>query len=165
MGISVETGAGDRWVTGAAMVLRPPRIDEHRQWAALFTAYREFYGLDPDGTVIERVWAWIHDPTHEVNALVAVCGDSNIVGLAHHRRFARPSGGTTGVYLDDLMVHPDHRGTGIGRGMVEGLSAIAHREGASVVRWVTAADNATARSLYDALAEPTTWVTYDISLR
>lgn len=34
-------------------------------------------------------------------------------------------------------------------------------QGCSVVRWITAADNSTARSLYDQLAVQTNWVTYD----
>ena len=38
----------------------------------------------------------------------------------------------------------------------------AAAEGANVVRWITAADNTTARSLYDQVATATSWVTYDM---
>jgi hypothetical protein len=31
-----------------------------------------------------------------------------------------------------------------------------------VVRWITAKDNETARKLYDAVAQKTKWVTYDL---
>jgi len=51
------------------------------QWAELYRGYRDFYTLVPDEAVIERVWRWIADTSHEVNALVAVAGQ-DLVGLA-----------------------------------------------------------------------------------
>ena len=38
----------------------------------------------------------------------------------------------------------------------------AKERGLSVVRWITAKDNETARRLYDRFAEKTKWVTYDL---
>jgi hypothetical protein len=92
--------------------IRPPREDEFQSWAPLFRAYRAFYDLAADEAVVERVWSWIHSPVHETNALIAVTNDGVTVGLAHYRRFARPSTGTMGIYFDDLLTDPAHRGTG-----------------------------------------------------
>jgi hypothetical protein len=39
----------------------------------------------------------------------------------------------------------------------------AAEQGHSVVRWITAADNARARGLYDKVAQSTQWVTYDLT--
>ena len=39
---------------------------------------------------------------------------------------------------------------------------MARERGAAKVRWVTAADNATAQRLYDDIADRTDWVTYDL---
>jgi GNAT superfamily N-acetyltransferase len=147
--------------------IRPPRPDEFTAWAELFGAYRSFYRLDADDSVIERVWSWIHDDAHETNALVAVLqtdpAQGDLVGLAHYRRFARPSTGTTGLWLDDLFTASGHRGAGVGRRIVERLREHAAAQDLSVVRWITARDNVTAQRLYDALATRTSWVTYDLS--
>jgi len=43
------------------------------------------------------------------------------------------------------------------------VADLAAQRGASVVRWITAADNAHARALYDELATRTPWVTYDMA--
>jgi len=134
---------------------------DEAQWRDLFSAYREFYALEPSTVVVERVWGWIADAGHETEALVAVDDDGTLGGLAHYRRFARPSSGTTGLWLDDLFTRPDLRGGGIGRILIDAVGRIAETESLSVVRWITNENNATARSLYDTMATATKWVTYD----
>jgi GNAT superfamily N-acetyltransferase len=144
--------------------IRAPRPDEYEAWARLYRGYRDFYELAPDEDVLQLVWSWIHDPQHEVRALVAAAGgtdDGTLVGLAHVRRFARPSEGETGLYLDDLFVVPDRRGGGLGRALLDAVTDLARDEGCVKVRWITAEDNVTAQRLYDSLAKRTTWVTYD----
>ena len=42
-------------------------------------------------------------------------------------------------------------------------AALARERGWSVVRWITAEDNATAQRLYDRHATRTPWVTYDLT--
>jgi ribosomal protein S18 acetylase RimI-like enzyme len=138
------------------------QASESAEWAELYRGYRDYYMLAPDEAVIERVWRWITDASHEVNALVAVAGQS-LVGLAHYRRFARPSSGTEGLFLDDLFTAPTARGMGAGRALLRHLSSLAEGEGRSVVRWITAEDNARARALYDSTATATKWVTYDMT--
>jgi GNAT superfamily N-acetyltransferase len=141
--------------------IRAPREDEFESWAPLFRAYRAFYDLAADEAVVERVWSWIHSPAQETNALIAVTNDAVTVGLAHYRRFARPSTGTVGIYLDDLLTDPAHRGTGIGRALIEAVTEIGAEQGCSILRWITAADNAHAQKLYNTIATRTTWLTYD----
>lgn len=68
-----------------------------------------------------------------------------------------------GLYLDDLYVSSHARSRGIGRALLERSAEIAREKGATVVRWITAADNVTARRLYDAVATATSWITYDIN--
>lgn len=144
-----------------SLSIRAPREDDFDAWAVLFRGYRVFYKLAPDEAIIERVWSWIINPDHETNALIAISEDDRMVGLAHYRRFARPSTGSVGIWLDDLFTDPDHRGGGIGRTLVAAVTDIAARAGCSIVRWITAADNLPGQRLYDTLATKTTWVTYD----
>ena len=85
-----------------AVVVRPVEPADHDAWAPLFAAYREFYELDDEPDVVERVWGWIQDEAHEEDALVAL-SDGEMVGFAHHRMYARPAEGGTGLFLDDLF--------------------------------------------------------------
>lgn len=144
-----------------AVAVRAPRGHEFDAWAVLFRAYRVFYKLTPDEAIVARVWSWIHDPGHETNALVAMDDDEQMVGLAHYRRFARPSTGSVGVWLDDLFTDPEHRGKGIGRILIDTVTHLSERDGCSIVRWITAADNLPGQRLYDTLSTKTTWITYD----
>lgn len=141
--------------------VRPVEPADLDQWRDLFSAYREFYAMQPDSAVVERVWSWIVDDAHETSALVAVDDEGVIGGIAHYRRFARPSSGTTGLWLDDLFTRPDVRGHGVGRALIDAVGGIAADENLSVVRWITNEHNATARRLYDTVATATKWVTYD----
>ena len=150
-------------VTDNRIDIRPAGTGDHDQWAVLYRGYRDFYRLVPDEAVVDRVWSWIGEPAHETRALVAV-DDGVLVGLAHFRRFARPSSGTVGLYLDDLFTDPTRRGLGIGRGLISALGDVAADEGCSVVRWMTSSDNTTARGLYDAVATETAWVTYEVAV-
>ena len=144
------------------VLIRAVQASDFAEWAGLYRGYRAFYALSPDESIVERVWTWINDGTHEVNAFVASRGD-RLMGLAHYRRFARPSSGSVGIFLDDLFTSADARGSGIGRALLSELSSLADLEGSSVVRWITAEDNTRARRLYDSTATSTKWVTYDLT--
>ena len=109
------------------------------------------------------VWTWLTDPVHEVNGLVAE-NDGTLVGFAHFRAFARPLAAASGIFLDDLFVAEAARGSGAANELIDAIKVRAAEQGHSVVRWITAADNARARGLYDKVAQPTQWVTYDLTV-
>jgi GNAT superfamily N-acetyltransferase len=95
--------------------------------------------------------------------LVATESDDTLLGLANFRRFSCPSTATLGLYLDDLLTSPASRGTGVATALLREAAAVASREGASVVRWITSTDNAPAGRTYDGVAAATPWVTYDMA--
>ena len=130
-------------------------------WSALYAGYRAFYRLEDDASAVSRTWGWVSQGQHGLTGLVAIL-DGAIVGLANLRRFARPSSATIGLYLDDLFTVPEARGAGVASGLLREAASLAAAEGTSVVRWITAADNATARRVYDGVATATAWVTYDM---
>ena len=146
--------------TSQSPTIRPTAPADEARWKELFRAYREFYRLEPSEEIVSRVWSWITDPDHEVQSLVAEA-DGTIVGIADYRRFSRPSTGSVGIWLDDLFTDPQARGRGPGRALISRLQEIAAVEGCSVVRWITADDNAQAQVLYDDVAKKTNWLTYD----
>ena len=147
------------------MVRVVPFAERHREdWERLFAGYAAFYKVAQTPEMRARVWSWIHDPAHEVEALAAEAPDGRAVGLAHFRAFARPSTATTGGFLDDLFVDPALRGGRVADALIGRLAEIGRERGWSVVRWITADDNYRARGVYDRLAQRTMWVTYDIKL-
>ncbi|MER8047799.1 GNAT family N-acetyltransferase [Streptomyces sp. NPDC094032] len=143
--------------------VRAVTTEDFAQWRALYRGYAEFYRVEQTEEAAERVWSWIHDAGHEVNALVAEDVDGRLIGLAHYRPFARPLSATTGCFLDDLFVAPESRGSGAADRLLEALRGIAAERGWSVVRWITADDNHRARAKYDQVATRTMWVTYDMT--
>jgi GNAT superfamily N-acetyltransferase len=139
-----------------------PLEARHRQdWERLYAGYAEFYRVTQTAEMRATVWGWIHDPGHEVNALVAEDASGRAIGLAHWRRFARPLSASTGCYLDDLFVDPAHRSSGAAPALINALRSMAKRNGWTTVRWITADDNYRARTAYDRLAKRTMWITYD----
>lgn len=144
----------------AEITVRPTDPADEARWRELFRAYREFYKLPASEEVVSRVWNWIQDPHSECWGLVAEL-EGQVVGIAEHRKFIRPSTGSVGIWLDDLFTDPAVRGKGVGRALIERLQEMAAAEGCSVVRWITADDNHQAQALYDTLAKRTNWVTYD----
>ncbi|PZE24769.1 MULTISPECIES: GNAT family N-acetyltransferase [unclassified Curtobacterium] len=143
--------------------VRPVEPQDEAPWRALYRGYRTFYRLDHDDAVVDRTWQWIVRGDHGLFGLVASRPDGTLGALADLRWFARPSSATLGLYLDDLFTAAEHRGLGLGRMLLDRARSVAADGGASVVRWITAADNATARSLYDAHATATPWITYDMA--
>lgn len=141
--------------------VRPVSESDETRWSELYSGYRAFYKLPDDPQAVKITWDWVSTRQHGLMGLVAL-DDDVIVGIANLRRFARPSTATIGLYLDDLFTAPDARGSGVATALIEEAAAIAARDGASVVRWITAADNDAARSLYDTVASATPWVTYDM---
>jgi GNAT superfamily N-acetyltransferase len=55
--------------------------------------------------------------------------------------------------LQDLLVAPETRGTGVGRLLIEHVYATAKADGCCKVHWLTHETNATAIQLYERIAE------------
>lgn len=139
-----------------------PLAEEHRaDWERLYAAYAEFYKVEQTQEMRERVWGWIMDPDHELEAMVALAAGRPI-GLAHYRPFTRPLMAAMGGFLDDLYVEPEQRGTGIAERLIQRLCDIGKERGWTLIRWITQDHNYRARGLYDRLATRTHWITYDI---
>ncbi|WP_370223243.1 GNAT family N-acetyltransferase [Pararhodobacter marinus] len=146
------------------MIIRQPQESDRAAWERLYAGYAEFYGVAQDAGMRARVWGWILDPAHEVEAVVAEDAAGQLVGLAHFRPFARPLAASVGGYLDDLFVAPAARGSGAAPALLEALRDEGRKRGWSVIRWITAEDNHRARALYDKQARATGWKTYDMPL-
>ena len=138
--------------------------DDKETWEKLYKGYANFYKVEMNDKILQAVWNWLHDKSHEVNGLVYEV-DGNIVGLAHYRRMPRPLRGQDIGFLDDLFVDPDHRGQRIGEKVLNELKKISKSKGWNLVRWITHNDNIRAKSLYDRVSEKTTWDVYELKLK
>ena len=143
--------------------IRPLTTADHADWEALYAGYAAFYKVEQTAEMRGRVWDWLLDPAHEVTGLIAR-RDGLALGITHFRPFARPLSATTGGFLDDLFVSEAARGSGAAEALIRGVEAEGRARGWSVIRWITAEDNARARALYDRIAVHTAWQTYDIKL-
>ena len=151
-----------------AWTVQPVRPEEFDAWTRLYRGYAAFYDSPTSDEHQRQIWGWIHDD-RSVEALVGVPVDETgselgePQGLAHLREWVRPLRGVVCGYLDDLSVSPEFRGSGAVQALFAEIDRLAQERGWPLVRWTTADDNYTARSVYDRLAQRTTWITYDMA--
>lgn len=142
------------------MEIRALALADAAPWRELYKGYAGFYKVPMTGDILDRTWAWLHDPTHPLEGLVAFSAGKP-VGFAHFWPQPRPLLGRDAGFLDDLYVDPSQRGRGVGRLLIGALSQIARSRGWPMLSWVTAEDNTTARRLYDDVANAANCVTYE----
>ena len=141
-------------------IIRPLRAEDEAEWRRLWTGYLEFYEAKVSEDVYRTTFArLLGDDPHDFHGLIAE-QDGKPVGLTHylfHRHCWRVE---NVVYLQDLYVDPEVRGTGAGRALIEAVYAAADAAGCPTVYWLTQDFNATARQLYDRIAKVTPFVKY-----
>lgn len=147
----------------STITVRYVQENDHGAWASLFTDYRGFYEKSPNTAVVETVWGWITDPEQNTRALIAEI-NGKALGIGNFRTYSRSIDADKVLYLDDLFTSPTARGHGIASAILRKLTEIARGENAALVRWVTGDTNEAARRLYDRVAKPTAWVTYDLAI-
>ncbi|MEZ0578609.1 N-acetyltransferase family protein [Nocardioides sp. MH1] len=123
------------------------------------------YEREPDAVVNtpELVERWLFGPDAVASALVAEV-DGRVVGVAVWYRSYSTWTGQPGIYLEDLFVEPEHRGSGFGRACLVALARIAIDRGYARFEWVVLDWNEPAISFYDALGgRPMKgWTTYRV---
>ena len=143
-----------------ALTIRELREGDEDQWRALWTGYLEFYETEVPEQVYRTTFArLLGDDPQDFHGLVAEA-DGRLIGLTHyvfHRHCWRIE---NVVYLQDLFVSPDARGTGAGRALIEAVYAAADAAGCPSVYWMTQEFNATARQLYDRIGTHTPFIKY-----
>ena len=144
---------------GHAIEIRPVRPDERDAWEPLWSGYLTFYETAVAPEVTDTTWRRLHDPAEPMHVLGAYI-DGALIGIVHYL-FHR-STWTVGdyCYLQDLFTAPEARGRGAGRALIEAVTERAREAGASRVYWLTHEANATARFLYDRVADRPGFIQY-----
>jgi GNAT superfamily N-acetyltransferase len=141
--------------------IRPLQAGDRAGWEPLARGYKAFYETEHPDTVYDATWQRLLDG-REIAGLAAVQG-GRLLGIAHF--FVHTSVWTgDACYLQDLFVDPHARGRGVGRALIEAVALAARERGATRYYWNTHADNATARRLYDLVAEHRGMIRYDFAL-
>ena len=72
---------------------------DKENWAKLYNSYANFYKVPMNSGILDILWGWIHDKSHDVNAICYEL-EGKIVGIAHYRTMPRPIKGQYIGFLD-----------------------------------------------------------------
>lgn len=145
------------------VLVRAVAPSDYTAWRMLWDGYNRFYGRHGPTALAEEVtamtWSRFFDAYEPVHALVAESGGA-LLGLAHYlfHRSTIQLGPT--CYLQDVFTAPGARGRGVATALIEGAYDKARLAGCARVYWQTHETNATARALYDQLAERSGFIVY-----
>ena len=146
-----------------ALTVRPVARQDYDAWLPLWDGYNKFYGrFGPTALPIEvtrMTWARFFDAYEPVHALVAE-SEAKLVGLVHYLLHRSTTLIEPNCYLQDLFTDERTRGKGVGRALIEAVYERARVAGCSRVYWLTHQTNATARRLYDQVADNTGFIVY-----
>ncbi|MFZ3485644.1 GNAT family N-acetyltransferase [Sphingomonas sp. 3-13AW] len=99
----------------------------------------------------------------EIEAAIAE-RDGQAVGIALYFFNRSTWSGWRGLYLEDLYVAPEARGSGAGRALLAHLARVARERGCSRMEWAVTDGNAAASGFYRSLgAQPLDWRIYRIA--
>ena len=142
-----------------SIAIRPLSPGDWERWLPLWRGYQTFYRVDIPDSVTKESFRRMLDPTEPTFGALAYEGE-RAVGLVHWIFHRTNWAIGDNCYLQDLFVGEQSRGSGIGRMLIEHVYAEAQKAGSSCVHWLTHESNATARLLYDRIADRSGFIQY-----
>jgi GNAT superfamily N-acetyltransferase len=142
----------------------PLTASDYDRWAELWRGYLTFYETELPPEVYAHTWARILDPNGAIYALGARDESGRLVGITHYLFHAHAWTTTESCYLQDLFVEDSQRGKGYARTLIEGVAGVARQRGLTRMYWTTHNTNATARLLYDRIANNAGFIRYEYPL-
>jgi GNAT superfamily N-acetyltransferase len=138
--------------------IAPLTSGDRAEWEALARGYKGFYRTEIPDEDYERTWQALlaDERVHGLGARL----DSRLVGIAHYL-FHAQTWSPDCCYLQDLFTAEDARGRGVATALIDAVAARARARGAIKFYWLTKADNAQARALYDRIARWKGFLRYD----
>jgi GNAT superfamily N-acetyltransferase len=141
--------------------IAPLRAEDRNRWNVLARSYKIFYETELPDSKYDEIW-------HRLLIADGIFGfgahlQGNLVGITHYL-FHRTIWMEEACYLQDLFVDEAARGHGVARALIERVAQAAREHNASRLYWQTRQDNATARALYDKIANHKGFIRYDYPL-
>jgi len=137
-------------------MIRAVESRDFEAWKVLWDGYNAFYGREGPTALPEAntrmTWSRFFDAYEPVHALIAEA-DGELLGLAHYLYHRSTIDINPVCYMQDLFTSHAARRKGVGRALIEAVYEHARAAGCARVYWHTYNTNATARRLYDQLAE------------
>ena len=144
--------------------IRALHSEDWDDWRALFGGYLAFYRAELEDETTRATFHRLCDGNDGMFGLLAVDDAGRGIGMAdcvvHSSTWSRQPK----CYLEDLFVAPASRGHDVGRQLLEAVRSEARRRGADRVYWHTQQYNGRARSLYDQVGRPTSFVVYEMGV-
>ncbi len=146
-------------VLNPVLQIRSALPADFEQWVPLWEGYNSFYKRTVPAEVTRTTWARFFDAYEPMHAVVAE-QDGRLLGLVHYLFHRNTAMLAPVCYLQDLFTVVNSRGQGVGRALIEAVYERAQAAGSPRVYWMTQEDNATARRLYDQVAERSGFIQY-----
>jgi len=115
-------------------------------------------------TTTEQLCVALFGPQPAAYALVAE-SDNQVVGFALYFRNFSTWEGVHGIYLEDLYVMPEYRGSGLGKALLTSLAGLAVDRGYARLEWAVLDWNQSAIDFYRSLGAVAQeeWTVYRLS--
>ena len=146
---------------GSSLQVEPLIPSDRDQWEFLFRGYIAFYERTLPDARYDQAWEEFRKGAR-MHALGARL-DGELIGIAHFLIHANTSGPDV-CYLQDLFTAPASRGRGAATALIEAVAAWARERGCLRLYWSTHESNATARRVYDRVAQNRGFIRYELDL-
>ncbi len=142
--------------------IRALQGEDWDDWRALWAGYLAFYRAELPEETARATFERLSARADGLFGLIAVDDGGRGIGMANCVVHASTWSPQPKCYLEDLFVAPSARGHDVGRALLEAVTRTATDLGARPVYWHTQAYNGRARSLYDQVGRPTSFVVYEM---
>ena len=142
------------------MIIRGLEGRDRDSWGTLWKGYLDYYETELPPEMYDIAFnRMLAGSEHEFHGLVAE-KDGILIGLTHYLFHRHGWKVEPVVYLQDLYVSDDARGTGAGRALIEAVYDVADKAGSPNVYWLTQNFNKNGRRLYDRVGSLTPFIKY-----
>jgi GNAT superfamily N-acetyltransferase len=132
------------------------------QWEPLWRGYLAFYRATLPEETTRSTFERLVGDDDAMFGLLAVDERGEGIGLTHCVLHPSTWSDAPSCYLEDLFVAPSARGSDLGQALLEKAKRASTGRGAERLYWHTQSYNGRARSLYDLVARPTSFVVYEM---
>ena len=123
----------------------------------------EFYEVELADEMTNLTFERLTGGHSQMRGALAINEDGIAVGMVNWLTHPGTWAEADSVYLEDLFVSKDARGTGAGRALIQHVDDWGKAHGAAKVYWLTAESNKTAQQLYDRMGKKTGFSHYQIN--